>query len=66
MLFSFKYVCLPVVSCSWPMLLGGNGEEEREHHPTRMRSGPLWKGGCMCMFVCAISHGYVAELSIQV
>ena len=54
LLFSFKYVCLPVVSCSWPMLLGGDGEEEREHNPTRMRSGPLWKGGCM--FVCAMSH----------
>ena len=47
------------------MLLGGD-EEEREHHPTRIRSGPPWKGGCMYMFVCAMSHGYVAELSIQV
>ena len=54
MLYSFKCVRLPDVSCSWPMLLGGDGEEEREHHPTRMRvdhSG---------MFVCAMSHGYVA------
>ena len=60
-LYSFKYVCLPDVSCSWPMLLGEDGEEEREHHPTRMRGGSLWKGGCMCMFVYAMSHGYVAE-----
>ena len=59
-------MCLPDVTCSWPMLLGGDGEEERELHPTRMRGGPLWKGGCMCMFACAMSHGYVAELSIQV
>ena len=28
---------------------------------TRMRSGPLWKGGFMCMFVCDMSHGYVAK-----
>ena len=24
-------------------------------HPTRMRGGPLWKGGCMCIFVCAMT-----------
>ena len=30
-------------------------------HPTRMRGGLLWKGGCMYMFVCAMSHGYVAK-----
>ena len=52
------------MSCSWPMLLGGDGEEERELHPTKM-SGPLWKGGCIFMLVCAMSHGYAAELSIQ-
>ena len=44
-LYSFKCVHLPDVSCSWLMLLGGDGDEEREHHPTRI-------GGCMCMFVC--------------
>ena len=49
------YAYLPDVSCSWPMLLGGDEEEEREHHPTRMRSGPLWKGGSMCIFMCAMS-----------
>ena len=58
MLYSFKCVCLPDVSCSaWPMLLGGDGEEEREHHPTRMRGGPLASSGkvgvCICMsFLC--------------
>ena len=31
------------------------------NHPTRMRGGLLWKGGCMYMFVCAMSHGYVAK-----
>ena len=45
MLYLFKCVCLPDVSCSWPMLLGGDGEEEREHHPTRMRGRSLW---CVC------------------
>ena len=30
-------------------------------HPTRMRGGLLWKGGCKYMFVCAMSHGYVAK-----
>ena len=40
------------------MLLGGYGEKERELHPTRM-SGSLWKGGRMCMFVCAMSHRYI-------
>ena len=54
MFYSFKCVCRSDVSCSWPMLLGGDGDKEREHrteHPTRMRGGPLGKGG---MFVCAI------------
>ena len=31
----------------------GRGKGTPEH-PTRMRGRPLWKGGCMCMFVCAI------------
>ena len=61
-------MCLPVVSCSWPMLLGGDGEEEREHHPTRMRSAWNTLEGWVhvYMFVCAMSHRYVAELSVQV
>ena len=46
-------VQLPDVSFSLTMLLGGDGEEEREHHP---RGGSLWKGGCLCVFVCAMSH----------
>ena len=49
MLYSFKCVCLPDVSYSWLILLGGGGEEEMEHYPT------------MNVFVCAMSHGYVAE-----
>ena len=57
MLYSFKCVCLPDVSCSWPLLLGGDGEEEREHHPTRLRG--IDHSG-MCMFVCAMFNGYVA------
>ena len=32
-------MCLPVVSCSWPLLLGGDGEEEREHQV----------GVCLCV-----------------
>ena len=47
MLYSFKCVHLPDVSCSWPMLLGEDGKEEMEHHPTRI-------GGCMCIFVCSL------------
>ena len=29
MLYSLKCVHLPDVSCSWPMLLGGDGDEEK-------------------------------------
>ena len=60
-MYSFKCVHLPDVSCSWLMVLHGHGEEEMEHHLTRMRCGPLWKGGFMCMFVCAMSHRYVPK-----
>ena len=48
---SFKCVYMLYVSCTRPMLLSGHGEEEREHHPTRIRGGLLWKCGCMC-YVC--------------
>ena len=48
---------------------GGDGEEEREHHPTRMRSAwntlEGWVYVYIYMFVCAMSHGYVDELSVQ-
>ena len=57
MSYSFKCVRLPDVSCSWPMLLGGDGEEEREHHPTRM---PLWYVYvCVChvSWICCIMRG---------
>ena len=60
MLHSFKCVCLPVVSCSWPMLLGGDGEEEREHHPTRMRARSLWYVYvCVChvSWICCMTRG---------
>ena len=52
-------VCLPDVNCSWPMLLGGDVEEEREHHASHQDKGWLWNGECM--FLCAMSHRYVAE-----
>ena len=52
-------MCLPDVNCSWPILLGGDGEEEREHHASHQDEGWLWKGECM--FVCTMSHRYVAE-----
>ena len=38
-MLSFKCVHLPDVTCSWPMLLGGDGDEVREHHPIRI-GGP--------------------------
>ena len=45
-------MCLPDVSCSWPMLLGGDGDKEREHHPTRMRNS-----GCtVCICLCVPCH----------
>ena len=42
---------------TWPLVTELEGIRGVDH------SG---KGGCMYMFVCAMSHGYVAELSIQV
>ena len=62
MLYSFKYVCLPVVSYSWPMLLhvGGDREEERVHHPTRMRGRSLWYVYvCVChvSWICCMTRG---------
>ena len=35
----FKCVCLSDMSCSWPMLLGGDEEKEKEHHPTMQDEG---------------------------
>ena len=39
--------CLPDVNCSWPMLLGRDGEEEREHHASHQDEENL--SVCLCL-----------------
>ena len=48
----FKCVCLPDMSCYWPMLLGGDEEEEREHHPTMQDEGWITLERWVYLYVC--------------